>query len=437
MIPVRAYAGRRVAVLRLTKEGLAAARALSAGGAQVTVWDEDEARRNAAQAEGLRLEDPSTRDWSDLALLVAGDGGMLGEDVSIGTVELARSLDIPVRCPASLMVETACRQGLTVCAFIGGGAAQAAQIVKALLAQSGADCIGPDLQAEAASAARGAVCLVAVETAAALAPAPDLIAVGDIAEEESAALKALIGRTSGPVILDADHAPARRLAMAATDRAILTSGRQALAGGVFARGGTLFDGLNGPPRQMAPLGAAPALEYAPQGALAMAWAVLRGLNYAPERLRDLLSGFEGIAGHGRPVASLGPILLLDWSSATTSRDAIEALSTRGPVIWIAGPALDPGAAAFIGAEGCAPNAVFMTGDRRRAARKLSRLCPTRVTTDIGALLARASLAALRAGPDARIIYAPACESGQDEAPLDALTAAMAQLTDAIRQKEAA
>ena len=437
MIPVRAYAGRRVAVLRLTKAGLAAAQALQAGGARVAAWDEDESRRGEALAVGLTLEDPSTRDWSDLALLVVGDRAMLDEDVSIRPVQLAHALAVPVRCPINLLCEAARQEGLTICAFLGGGASQAAQIVQALLTQSGTDCLGPDLQGPPRSAGSGSVLLITPETCAALTAPPDVMVIGDVADQESSALKSLVEQVRGPVVLNADHAPARRLAMLARDRAILTSGRQSLAGGVFASAGTLFDGLDGPPRQMAPLVSPSGLKYAPQSALAMAWAVLRGLEYAPERLRELLPGFKGVVGHGAPVARLGPISLLDWCSARTVREALEGLRTNDPVVWIAGPAVEPGAAALIEAAGCIPNAIFLKGDRRRAARKLARLCPTRVTEDMGALLAQASLAALKAGPDARIVYAPACELADDEAPLPALIAAMTELTKAIRRGEAA
>jgi hypothetical protein len=402
----------------------------------VTVWDEDEARREAAP--GLTVEDPSTRDWSDLALLVVGESAMLGDNVTIRAIELARALDIPVHCPAGLFAEAASQEaGVKICAFVGGRARQSAEMVAALLAEAGADCAGPDLQGRVKPLTRGVVCLLAFEDGAALTAPPDLMVVGEIAETEARAIKPLIERMSGPVVLNADHAPARRLAMSAQNRAILTSGRQALAGGVFAKACKLFDGLDGPPRQMAPLGAETALGFAPQSAIAMAWAVLRKLNYAPERLRDLLPRFTGIPGQGRPIARLGPIALLDWSSAQTVRDALEALRAPGPVIWIAGPSIDPGAAALIEAAGCVPNAVFLTGDRRRAARKLARLCPTRTTGDTGALLARALHAALIAGPDARIVYAPACRPDVESEEVKALSAAMAQLARLLREGEAA
>ena len=60
MIPVRGFEGKRVAVFGLARSGLAAARALLAGGAQAEVWDDGVAARAAAAAEGLNLVDLSS-----------------------------------------------------------------------------------------------------------------------------------------------------------------------------------------------------------------------------------------------------------------------------------------------------------------------------------------------------------------------------------------
>ena len=59
MIPVPGYEGSTVAVLGLGRSGLTAARALAAGGADVVAWDDGEAGRAAAEAEGFALRDPA------------------------------------------------------------------------------------------------------------------------------------------------------------------------------------------------------------------------------------------------------------------------------------------------------------------------------------------------------------------------------------------
>lgn len=57
MIPVPGFAGRTVGVLGLGRTGLSAARALKAGGATPLCWDDGEAGRAAAEAEGFEIAD--------------------------------------------------------------------------------------------------------------------------------------------------------------------------------------------------------------------------------------------------------------------------------------------------------------------------------------------------------------------------------------------
>ncbi|MEO1422008.1 MAG: UDP-N-acetylmuramoyl-L-alanine--D-glutamate ligase [Pseudomonadota bacterium] len=75
MIPVRGYEGRKVGVLGLGRSGLAAARALLAGGADPVCWDDGADARDGAEAEGFTVAD-LTRDrpWEDMALLVTSPG---------------------------------------------------------------------------------------------------------------------------------------------------------------------------------------------------------------------------------------------------------------------------------------------------------------------------------------------------------------------------
>ncbi len=75
MIPIRAYSGLRVGLLGLGRSGLTAARALKAGGAEPVCWDDGEAPRNAAEAEGFVVADLSReREASRLAALIVSPG---------------------------------------------------------------------------------------------------------------------------------------------------------------------------------------------------------------------------------------------------------------------------------------------------------------------------------------------------------------------------
>jgi UDP-N-acetylmuramoylalanine--D-glutamate ligase len=433
MIPVRAHAGRRVAVLRLTRAGLGVAKALHAGGAVVTVWDEDEARRQAACAEGLTVEDPSTRDWSDLALLVVGERSMLDEAVSIRAVEIAQALEIPVVDPDTLFAEALTTDyATTLCVFTGSRATVTAQLVRTLLRGIGMDVIGPDPSKLQAAPGPGAMAVMAVERGD-LPASPDLLVVTDTVGAPFT-LADTISTMTGPVVLNADDTGAARLATRAPDRAVLASGRQSLGGGVFVCAGTVFDGYDGAPRRIAEASQSSGVAFTPPGLLAMAHAVLRAAALSAERAAEALEGFQGLDGWGAPMMRFGPVPILDYSGATSLREALDALRAPGPVIWIAGPALEKGAGALVEASGLTPSAVYLTGDKRKAAKALARLCPVRTAQDVELLAARAVFTALKAGPDARIVIAPGCEGGVDPATI---TGGLSRLIAALKPGVAA
>ncbi|GHH04064.1 UDP-N-acetylmuramoyl-L-alanine--D-glutamate ligase [Pseudodonghicola xiamenensis] len=75
MIPVRGVDGAKVAVLGLGRSGLAAARALRAGGAEPICWDDNPATRDRAEAEGFTCTDLSRQGaFEDVASLIVSPG---------------------------------------------------------------------------------------------------------------------------------------------------------------------------------------------------------------------------------------------------------------------------------------------------------------------------------------------------------------------------
>ena len=91
MIPIHTYKGRRVAVFGLGRTGIAAAKALEAGGAVVSSWDDSETARANAEAAGVHLDDLNRRDWGDIAALVLSPGIPLTHPKPHRMVELAQS----------------------------------------------------------------------------------------------------------------------------------------------------------------------------------------------------------------------------------------------------------------------------------------------------------------------------------------------------------
>ena len=75
MIPVTGFEGRKIAVLGLGRSGLAAARALRAGGAIPVCWDDNPQARERAEAEGCETSDLGrVGAFDDIAWLVVSPG---------------------------------------------------------------------------------------------------------------------------------------------------------------------------------------------------------------------------------------------------------------------------------------------------------------------------------------------------------------------------
>ena len=74
MIPITEFKGRDVAVFGLARTGLAAAKALAAGGARVHAWDDSDVSRAKAEAAGVPVSDINSRDWRTFAALVLSPG---------------------------------------------------------------------------------------------------------------------------------------------------------------------------------------------------------------------------------------------------------------------------------------------------------------------------------------------------------------------------
>jgi UDP-N-acetylmuramoylalanine--D-glutamate ligase len=96
MIPVTMFAGRDVAVQGLGVSGLAAARALKAGGANPILWDDNAAAREEAATEGFTVSDLNTADWSRFAALVLAPGIPLTHPAPHWSVKSARDDGVEV-----------------------------------------------------------------------------------------------------------------------------------------------------------------------------------------------------------------------------------------------------------------------------------------------------------------------------------------------------
>src|ERR1035437_10804383 len=96
MISVPAFAGKKVAVFGLGSSGLLSARALTAGGAEVIAFDDDQKKLAEAQAAGLKTQDLHELDWSKVAALVLAPGVPLTHPIPHWTAALAAKAKVEI-----------------------------------------------------------------------------------------------------------------------------------------------------------------------------------------------------------------------------------------------------------------------------------------------------------------------------------------------------
>jgi UDP-N-acetylmuramoylalanine--D-glutamate ligase len=96
MTPVTCFEGKHAAVFGLGGSGFVTAQALVAGGARVSVWDDNEHAREKARAAGLRIENLAAADWRNFGSLVLSPGVPLTHPAPHWTVVKARQAGIEI-----------------------------------------------------------------------------------------------------------------------------------------------------------------------------------------------------------------------------------------------------------------------------------------------------------------------------------------------------
>ena len=424
MVPVRGYAERRVMVLGLKGPGFAAARALAAGGARVTVWDNDGPARLKVHVGGLTVEDPTERDWGDLAALIVEDALLVTAEEPPRLIELARAVEAPVLAARCLLAEAVARDGAVKLALVTGRHGEAA----AHLARHMMDAAGlavADL-VSAADAMQGGWVVGALD-AAEFALLPDIVEAEAFAvltpeaDTGGAAFDRLADAASRGLIASADaRATARLIASRRGARTVAISGRQVLGGGAYAAGGGLFDALDGKA-----VCAGVLTPRAPLEAAAAGYALARRLGVGPDDASRALQVWRGAPGHGRQVMEFGPVSLIDWSAAHTPAGAMDAACGREATVWIAGPGLDPHTGDLLAEAGGCVRAVHLVTDRARAAKALNRSAPCTVHRTLAAAIAHAVHDALKTGArGCTVVYAPGSVSGDTPDGLEAAANAL-------------
>ena len=454
MIVVEAFAGRRVAVLGLARTGLAAARSLAAGGADVLAWDDDAAVRDAVAGD-VRLCDPA--EWGRIAALVLSPGiphsfpaphpavaraRAEGADI-IGDIELLGR----AQPDATLVAITGTNGKSTTTALIGHILAAAGRRVEIggnlgtpvlALAPLGN---GEAYVLEASSFQLELVTTLAFDVAVLLNITPDHLDRHGGMDGYVAAKRRIFARRRGAataiVGLDdpicRDIASGLRRAGAAGVVPIATT--RPAPGGVYVdRDGVLLDATGEVP--VLALGEAERLpgRHNWQNAAA-AYAAVRRLGVPADAAARAIRSFRGLAHRQELVATIDGVRFINDSKATNADAAEKALACYQPIYWIAGGLPKAGGiTSLTPCFGRLRHACLIGAATEEFAATLADAVPVTRCRDLAAAVATAAERARRdAVPGAVVLLSPACASYDQfanfEARGDAFRALVRDLAD--------
>jgi UDP-N-acetylmuramoylalanine--D-glutamate ligase len=365
MIPVRGFEGKTVAVFGLARTGLAAARALQAGGATVALWDERPAAREAAIAEGFELTDLSSADWWSFSALLLSPGVPLTHPTPHWTVERAKAAGVEVLGDIELFARAVNaapeHKRPKVVAITGtNGKSTTTALIAHICASAGRDTrIGGNFgfgvlgledmhggavyvlelssyQLDLTSSLKPDVSILLNIT-------PDhLDRHGGMDGYVAAKRRVLLNQGKGDTaVIGVDDPYGQRICtevVAANRRTIVPiSSSKAIGRGVYVLQGLLYDATGERAVEIADLLRARSLpgRHNWQNAAA-AYSAARGLGLTPEEAAEGLMTFPGLAHRMETVGQIGRVRFVNDSKATNADAARQAMGSYPKFFWIAG-----------------------------------------------------------------------------------------------------
>jgi UDP-N-acetylmuramoylalanine--D-glutamate ligase len=456
VIEVPSFAGVPVAVMGLGKSGLAAARALIAGDAEVWAWDDSAGRRETAAAAGIPLVDLYRQDLHGAATLVLSPGiphefpaphpvarraREAGLEI-IGEVELlARS-----QPEATYVGITGTNGKSTTTALIGhilglthhavqvGGNLGTPALALDPLGEGGVYVL--EMSSYQLELTHSLVFDVAVLTNI----TPDHLDRHGGMEGYVAAKRRIFDRqtASSTALVGVDDAPSRAIfEMLAGEREqviLPISAEHRADGGVYVLDGILHDDIEGDETPVADLSVIPTLpgRHNWQNAAA-AYAAARAMGVAPALIAGCLRSFPGLPHRQELIATIDGLRYVNDSKATNADAAEKALLCYDHVYWIAGGRPKAGGITALAPHFGRIRHAYLIGE---AADEFARTLEGRVlytkTVTLERALAAASADARREKIEgAVVLLSPACASFDQFADFEARGDAFRTLVEAL------
>ena len=438
MIPVTSFAGKRVAVFGLGGSGLASARALATGGADVVGFDDNAASLAKAAQAGIATADLRQVDWSKISALLLAPGVPLTHPAPHWSAGLARNAGVEVIGD----IELYCRERRKLAphspfvAITGtNGKSTTTALIHHLLVSAGRSAdlggnIGTAVLTLAPPRADHAHVIECSSYQIDLAPSIDprvgiLINVSadhldrhGTLEHYAAVKERLVAGvpSNGTAIVGVDdewcEAAADRAA-ASGKNVVRISVRRRLSDGIYVENGEIMRAVGGDAQPVARLGGVGSLRglhNAQNAACATAAALALGLDAAAIQIG--LRSFPGLAHRMEQVGRKGAVLFVNDSKATNADSSAQALGCFSDIFWIAGGKSKTGGIASLAGFFPRIRKAYLIGE---AANEFAGTLDGKVAYEVVGTLDRAVEAAARdaeasALKEPVVLLSPACAS---------------------------
>jgi UDP-N-acetylmuramoylalanine--D-glutamate ligase len=362
VIPITAFAGKKVAVFGLGGSGLASASALLAGGADVVAFDDDAQSVAKANAAGIPAADLRQADWSKIAALVLAPGVPLTHPVPHWIVALARKNAVEVIGDIELFCRE--RRRLTpdspFVAITGtNGKSTTTALIAHLAAAAGMDAqLGGNIGTAILSLlppGAGRVHVIEcssyqIDLAPTLDPAVGILINlsedhldrhGTMANYAAVKERLVAGvQQHGTAIIGVDDDWCRKIAgrlEKSGKRVVRISVRHELSNSIYVAQQRIMRATSAgvaPIAELGGIGSLRGLHNAQNAACAAAAALALGIE--PAAIQAGLRSFPGLAHRMEQIGRRGAVLFVNDSKATNADSAAQALACFGDIYWIAG-----------------------------------------------------------------------------------------------------
>lgn len=449
--------GLPVAVMGLGKSGLATAEALARSGADVWVWDDNEASRKTAEAKGYRVVDLNTADLSELTTVVWSPGIPHTHPKPHPVAVRAREAGLEIVCDIELLARSE-----RDAAYIGitgtNGKSTTTTLVGHIMRNAGRKvAVGGNLGTPALTfepmGGGGSYVLemssyqleltfsITFDVAVLLNITPDHLARHGGMDGYVAAKTLVFHRQTKPrtAVIGVDDAHCRKiyedLVAAGDQRVWPISAEGRVPGGVYAEAGWLVDDTEGNAERVADLAGFPALlgKHNWQNAAA-AYAACKAAGVPVPAILAAMATFPGLAHRQQLVRTIGDVRFVNDSKATNADATEKALATFDPIYWIlGGQAKDTGLAGLEPYMGRVRHA-FLIGEATEPFAQwleANKVPHTRCGTLDVAVRDAARMALADQRPNACVLLSPACASWDQFANFEKRGEAFAEAVNAL------